>query len=139
MATYIEDADIQATMKAARWTELSADALAKGFALDQANKEAQGILGKTWDEVADVPDVVKSNTALIGRYWLYDYHELVDEGSHIYKDCVDARKNMKELASGKQTGIEDGADPEDNPIRWSSRDRRFDIGDTIISGDDDES
>ena len=125
MANYIDSAEIQKTLKADRWTELSADANAVTFAVDKTNAEIESLITKTYADVASTPEIVRKLGGVIGRYWLYNFHELVDDDSHIYKDCIDARKALRDISAGMLTGINDPADDTDDPVRQESYTRRF--------------
>lgn len=126
MAIYIDSSDIQKTIKAARWTELSADANAVTHAVDETNAEIESIISKTYADLASVPDIIRKHGGIIGRYWLYNYHELVDNDGYIYKDCKDSRKALADISAGLLTGINDSTTTDDDPIRHSARDRRYD-------------
>lgn len=127
-AAYIAAADIQATISASRWTQFSAGAT---FAVAKANSEIESIIAKTYDDIAEVPAVVKKHGAIIGKYWLFNFSEAVDENSSIYKDCKDSRLALQDVAAGLKSGINDGTDSSDNAIRWQATERRFNIGPEI--------
>lgn len=126
MSTYIDDADIQRTMKGTRWSELTADDEALDFAIDQANSEIKSIIGIDYDSLNDVPENVRKHGGIIGRYHLYSFNEVVDPEDTVRVDYEAAVKHLREMAAGREYGLDDPASTADDPIRKSSRERFFD-------------
>jgi len=123
---YIEDSDIQATMKAARYTSLTADTGAIDFAVDKTNGEIYSILGKEYDTLNDVPENIRELGGVIGRYWLFSFNEALDTESHIASEYLKAIQDLVDIATGKQSGLDDPDDATDNPVQYSSKEREFD-------------
>lgn len=127
---YIDATLIAATMTAARYAELTtigeADNGAIAYAISKTNAELEAILAVTYEDLDDCPDNIRQIGSLVGRYHLFAFSELVDKDSVIWLDYLEAKKHLKEIASGAESGLDDAATENDNPIPSRSRSRMFD-------------
>lgn len=123
---YIDATDISATVKAARYAELTTDEGAEDYAIDTANAEMESILITTYSSVATCPANVRAIGGLIGKYHLFAFNELLDPEDPVSKDYDRAIKHLREMAAGREAGIDDPDSETDDPVRYSSRQRLFD-------------
>jgi len=124
---FVNEQLIRATMDPETYSDLTSKKGAADFAVKQTNSEIGSLLKTEFETLDDCPENIKDMASVVGRYWLHSFGgALINKDDAVIRDYNNAIKHLKNVASGKEAGLTDPDDTDNQPVSYWKRDRLFD-------------